>query len=153
MKSLQDQIKAMKRRWPGFIAYPQNDGSILWIGDLTPIEVRYTLTIRFGLAGGDVPDSYYWHFPEVRVVSPRLRPVFDAAEEAPLPHVYFDSEDLSLSPLCLFDPAASEWSPDDLIANTTVPWTADWLACYEIWLATGRWQGGGRHMQQAVSQE
>jgi hypothetical protein len=27
---------------------------------------------------------------------------------------------------------------DDLIALTTVPWAADWLACYEGWLATGR---------------
>lgn len=143
----------MERRWPGFIAYPQDDGSVLWIGELTAIEVRYTLTIRFGLPEGDVSDSYYWHFPEVRVVSPPLRPVFDAAEEAPLPHVYFDWEDLSLSPLCLFDPAAGEWGTNDLIANTTVPWTADWLACYEIWLATGRWQGGGRHMQQIASQE
>jgi len=36
-------------------------------------------------------------------------------------------------------------SHDDLIALTTVPWAADWLACYEGWLATGRWHGGGRH--------
>ncbi|MYD87819.1 MAG: hypothetical protein F4018_15215 [Acidobacteria bacterium] len=24
-----------------------------------------------------------------------------------------------------------------------VPWTSEWLACYEIWLATGKWLGGG----------
>ncbi|WP_244438191.1 hypothetical protein [Afipia birgiae] len=31
------------------------------------------------------------------------------------------------------------------IASTTVPWALDWLACYELWLMTGRWTGGGRH--------
>jgi len=29
------------------------------------------------------------------------------------------------------------------IADTIVPWTADWLAHYEIWLVTGDWYGGG----------
>jgi hypothetical protein len=81
----------------------------------------------------------------VRILSPKLVPRFDAPEEAPLPHVFFDKEDLSLSPLCLFDPMTNEWTHDDLIARTTVPWAADWLACYEGWAATGRWYGGGRH--------
>ena len=29
------------------------------------------------------------------------------------------------------------------IADTIVPWTAEWLAHYEIWLATDDWRGGG----------
>ena len=62
-----------------------------------------------------------------------------------MPHVYFDDLDLTLSPLCLFDPDKNEWTRNDLIALTTVHWAADWLACYEGWLATGRWYGGGRH--------
>jgi hypothetical protein len=48
--------------------------------------------------------------------------------------------------LCLFDPSACEWTPCDLLAETTVPWTIDWLACYEGWRATGEWTGGGRHL-------
>ena len=31
------------------------------------------------------------------------------------------------------------------LASTTVLWALDWLACYELWLMTGRWTGGGRH--------
>src|SRR4029079_18395204 len=89
-------------------------------------------------------------FPLVRILSPRLVPRFDAAEEAPLPHVYFEEHDITLSPLCLFDPEAGEWSHDDLIAHTTIPWAADWLACYEGWLATDRWLGGGRHPQTKI---
>jgi hypothetical protein len=79
------------------------------------------------------------------VLEPRLEPQWRAREEAPLPHVFFDAKDITLSALCLFDPDKAEWDPNDLIADTTVPWTVDWLACYEGWLATGRWHGGGRH--------
>ncbi|MBP8931241.1 MAG: hypothetical protein KBG46_08165 [Paracoccus sp.] len=42
---------------------------------------------------------------------------------------------------------AKEWNPSMSIAKTTVPWAARWLACYELWEATGRWHGGGRHMK------
>jgi hypothetical protein len=32
---------------------------------------------------------------------------------------------------------------DGSIADTIVPWTAEWLVHYEIWLVTGEWYGGG----------
>lgn len=31
------------------------------------------------------------------------------------------------------------------IANTILPWTSLWLYYYEIWLGTGKWEGGGDH--------
>ena len=31
------------------------------------------------------------------------------------------------------------------LANTIVPWVADWLYYYEVWLFTGEWEGGGIH--------
>jgi hypothetical protein len=31
------------------------------------------------------------------------------------------------------------------IAETIAPWAMDWIACYELWLMTGVWTGGGRH--------
>ena len=30
-----------------------------------------------------------------------------------------------------------------LIVDTIVPWTAEWLLHYEVWLATGEWLGDG----------
>lgn len=30
-----------------------------------------------------------------------------------------------------------------LLSTTVVPWTAEWLIHYEVWLATGQWTGGG----------
>jgi hypothetical protein len=80
--------------------------------------------------------------PLVRIVSPYLKrwPGHVAGE---LPHVYWDHP---IRPaLCLFDHETGEWSPFDLLADTTIPWVVDWLACYEGWRATGKWTGGGRH--------
>jgi hypothetical protein len=30
-----------------------------------------------------------------------------------------------------------------MIATTIIPWLALWLYYYEVWLATGHWEGGG----------
>lgn len=145
MKTVAHQIQAMRRRWSGFEAAGVTSNQVTWFGSLVGIEKPYRVMIRYGLPSGDSGQPMWRRFPEVRVLSPRLIPRTDASEEAPLPHVYFELPDITLSPLCLFDPSNDEWSHDDLIADTTVPWTADWLACYEGWLATGRWFGGGRH--------
>lgn len=149
MRSISEQVRAMARRWPQFeVLVPEADRA-MWFGSLAGVERAYRLMIEYGLPRHSGSDGYesdmFRRFPVVRVLSPVLEPRFDALEEAPLPHVYFDRHDLTLSPLCLFDPVAGEWTPQDLIAETTVPWAADWLACFEGWLATGRWFGGGRH--------
>ena len=81
----------------------------------------------------------------MRVLFPSLEPQWEATEEWPLPHVYFDNDNIYASPLCLFDPVAKEWDHSKSIALTTIPWAAEWLFFYEIWLATGKWKGGGRH--------
>ena len=43
--------------------------------------------------------------------------------------------------LCLHK--SGDWTQYMFIADSTVPWAAEWLANYEIWLATGDWHGGG----------
>jgi hypothetical protein len=135
----------MRRHWPGFALAEESLDRAVWFGSLAGLERSYRLMIEYGLPTRAAEYEMCRRLPLVRVLSPALEPRFDAAEEAPLPHVYFTDPDLTLSPLCLFDVEAGEWSHDDLIAVTTVPWAADWLACYEGWLATGRWYGGGRH--------
>lgn len=143
--TISQQMLAMRRRWPGFEVLLGPNEKVMWFGSLVGIERPYRVMVEFGLPLNPDSDESFRTLPLVRILSPSLELRFDAAEEAPLPHVYFDEIDLTLSPLCLFDPAAGEWSHADLIAHTTIPWTADWLACYEAWLATGRWHGGGRH--------
>lgn len=145
MKSIAQQVNAMKRKWPSFEAVGQEVDRVLWFGTLVGIQKPYRLMVEYGLPRNPEFDPLWRHFPLVRVLSPQLRPNFRAPEEAPLPHVYFDRDDLANSPLCLFDPSTDRWSHGDLIALTMIPWAADWLTCYEGWLATGRWFGGGRH--------
>lgn len=63
------------------------------------------------------------------------------------PHIYVNNNNPSLPHLCLYDPAETRWTPEYYIAETIIPWTVDWLFFFEGWLATGKWEGGGRHPQ------
>jgi hypothetical protein len=72
--------------------------------------------------------------PHVHIVQPALELHPDRGH---LPHVYPGNE------LCLFYPG--EWQHNMLLATTILPWTAEWLLHYEIWLITGEWTGGGYH--------
>lgn len=143
MKTVEQQIAAMGLHWPGFEVTHRGIASVRWQGRIVGIQQPYEITIYYALPIVGVPLRL--QFPIVRVIEPRLVPNPFAMEEAPLPHVYFDTDDLPNSALCLFDPEKKEWTDDDFIALTTVKWTADWLACYEGWRATDRWRGGGRH--------
>ena len=67
-------------------------------------------------------------------------------DEGPIPHIYANDEEPAYPYLCLFDPFKPEWTPDDLISATTIPWAERWLLNYEFWLATRIWEGGGRHV-------
>lgn len=157
MKPLEQQIERMRRRWPKFVCKQVDNTQALWFGSLRPVERQYEIAIRYGYPIPASIDTYVrryvrglspaeWHrlIPVVRVISPPLKLRHDAAEEGPLPHVFLDSACPQLSPLCLFDPARNEWTHNDFLADTTVPWTAEWLACYEGWRVTGNWYGGGR---------
>lgn len=97
-----------------------------WDGTITPTPLsrnyRVHITYRTGTA------------PEVSVTEPRLR----TRQGEALPHVYPGEQ------LCLNYPW--EWRPAMLIARTLLPWTAEWLAHYEIWLVTGTWTGGGHEV-------
>lgn len=57
----------------------------------------------------------------------------------PPPHVY-SRDSTGRYPLCLF---TGPWDRSLWLAESTVPWTAEWLFYYESWLVTGEWQGGG----------
>jgi hypothetical protein len=72
--------------------------------------------------------------PHVHIVEPTLALHPDRGH---LPHVYPGNE------LCLFYPG--EWQHNMLLATTILPWTAEWILHYEVWLVTGEWTGGGYH--------
>ncbi len=92
-----------------------------WRGCLKPTDdspaYRVKLTYR-------LPRS-----PQVWVTRPVLHP--DA------PHRYQDGS------LCLYYPRDGDWHAGRFIAETIVPWAAEWLFYYEAWLLDPerRWLG------------
>lgn len=128
-----EQRARMTMLWPNFRfghqGKPGQRGR--WVGEVRPQFTGFLIELKYTL----------FDMPEVRVLRPALVRLPDNAEGA-LPHVYPPVDDPIL---CLFDPNANEWHAGMYLAETTIPWSLDWLACYEFWLMTGRWTGGGRH--------
>lgn len=112
------QQHGMSLHFPDF-SFRMEGTTGIWRGRLQPRPGSpvYTVSIRFR------PRSK----PEVRVKSPPL------IEKAP--HTYPDGT------LCLFWPKDRNWDSSMLLAETIVPWTAQWLLFYELWQETGKWLG------------
>jgi len=78
--------------------------------------------------------------PDASVLRPDLQ---ELAGRKPPPHIYDYAK--GRTKLCLFMPGSGEWTRQCWLADTMLPWTAEWLRFYEIWLDTGEWEGGGEH--------
>ena len=131
--SIDEQRARMALLWPRFsvrrFSRERQEGR--WVGDAKPQFTRFTLDVR-----------YRWGAqPDVRILRPALVRLPDNVE-GQLPHVFPPADDPTL---CLFDPRENQWDSSMYLADTTLPWAFDWIACYEWWLMTGQWTGGGRH--------
>jgi hypothetical protein len=112
------EVALMRVRFPSFRCQ-LTKGMPTWYGTLQPTEASPCYYVRL---------MYRWGSPpKVWVVTPALHPN--------APHRYPDKS------LCLYYPKEESWTPSAGIANTIVPWTAEWLFCYELWLTTGKWWG------------
>ena len=78
--------------------------------------------------------------PDVIVLEPDLCTLADGQK---IPHTY--AHDGKGTRLCLWWPKGRDWLPSMRLADTFVPWTAEWLFYFELWLLTGEWSGGGQH--------
>jgi len=66
--------------------------------------------------------------PTVRIREPEIAPSREI-------HMYRDGS------LCLYKPAEQPWKITDLIHEKIIPWTAEWLVFYELYLLCGKWLG------------
>jgi hypothetical protein len=123
--SVHEQLARMRGMFPRFRSRVQ-DGALIATGDIQPTSLSPTYRVRLQYRAGSAPD--------VIVLSPALRPREPAGR---LKHVYAGNR------LCLYLPGADEWTPDQSLAHTVVPWICEWLFYYEMWHATGVWLGGG----------
>lgn len=94
-----------------------------WVGIIRPTPLSRIYTVRVTYVVGD--------YPSVVVLDPLLEP--RPGEQ--LPHTFHGGS------LCLHED--HEWSAAMHLADTILPWTAEWLAHYELWKATDRWHGDG----------
>lgn len=141
--TIDQQIARMAALWPAMRVTQRLQRRAVWLGRLQPLMQPYEIQLSYEAPLVPQRLDLMRQQPRVRIMSPRLKPRADPAEGA-LPHVYWDDDDYPS--LCLFDPAAGEWDPSCFLSDTTVPWSLDWLFCYEGWRATGEWTGGGRHV-------
>jgi hypothetical protein len=146
MRSLKQQISAMERLYPNLPVLTRSDRSCVWRGTIRPYRKKFQIEVGYRVPL--IPENV-----TVAGIQPRVqvrRPVLEwhpDYDEGPIPHVYWNEDELWFPYLCLFDPGVPEWTASDLLADTTIPWTERWLINYEFWLATGRWEGGGRHVK------
>lgn len=144
MLTIRQQIALMHRLWPDFDIQIQSDWLVSWKGQLRPFHQTYLVRVFYYL-GKYLKDILILpKSPRVMVLEPLLihRP---ENSDDPIPHHYPNCANPEHPILCLHDPSKKEWQSDKAIADTILPWTINWLACYEGWQATGKWTGGGRH--------
>jgi hypothetical protein len=102
---------------------------LIWTGVLKPTPLSRDYTVRITYALG--------RYPRVVVLDPPLVP----DENGQLPHFYREGA------LCLHE--AHEWRPSMLIVDSTIPWTSEWLAHYELWKWSGHWHGDGQPTEES----
>lgn len=90
----------------------------------TPLSKEYNIRL-----------IYHNGIPNVFVINMEL----SKGVSSKLPHVYSTKE----QSLCLHYPLEKAWTPAKNIADTIIPWAAEWLFHYEVWVVTGEWNGGG----------
>ena len=136
-----EQDRLVRRHWPTFQTLRRSRTSVCWQGTLLPLGRAYTVLVVL-----DFRERGLQALPSVVVRDPVLRTRPQLPDEA-IPHVYPnpDRRRQQFPSLCLYYPPDREWHDGLAVAKTIIPWSIDWLACYEGWLATGEWLGGGIH--------
>lgn len=139
-----EQMEKMRQKWPEFRVLAATNWYVNWEGSLQSLSMHYTVRVSmcFGMRLSNVDIMGFP--PRVTVVNPLLRRR-SAKPDDPIPHIYPNTLCSECPILCLYLPCSDEWSPRDAVADKIIPWTINWLACYEGWLATGEWTGGGAH--------
>jgi hypothetical protein len=75
--------------------------------------------------------------PQVFVLNPEI-------EYRNHSHTHFYPADNSL---CLYYPGDLQWSAKHHLHDKTIPWLAEWLVFYELYLITGKWEGASVRQQ------
>lgn len=113
------QKKLMSQFFPEFQCSYSNR-RLTCIGRITPAEGCNTYTVKIDYVAGQKP--------KVWILNPKIRMNSET-------HVYADGS------LCLYYPPESPWKHTDNLHAKILPWTAEWLVFYELYLIKGEWLG------------
>lgn len=142
--SVEEQDCRVRAEFPNFKLVLHGGWIGIWEGPLRPICQTYRVRIRYfsrrWFDGWQLANSYV----SVTVLDPPVGPDPRGTGE-PVPHVYRLGCPSAFPRLCVYGPAQDEWGPHECIADKIIPWILKWLLFYEDWVATGEWQGRGRH--------
>lgn len=129
--SLALQLYKLRKIYPGAISYITKNG-ILYFKCLirpTPLSRSYPISLKYKIG---------------KTIEIWLSDIsLELLERDSFPHYFTKDKERHRARLCLY--RYSEFNSKKWIADTIIPWTVEWLFFYEIWLATGKWQGGGEH--------
>ena len=139
-----EQDRRIREAFPDFRLTLNAGWMGAWQGPLMPIMRSYRIRVMYFRRRFFDSWTRRTGYATVQVVDPVIG-VDPRRTGEPPPHIYFNKADPDYPSLCLHDPVERSWSPEDYIAETIIPWTSDWLFFFEGWLATGTWEGGGRH--------
>lgn len=95
-------------------------GQLTCEGEIQPTDYsnKYSIRIQYE----------EWKEPKVRIVRPHIEPKKEI-------HMYQDGT------LCLYHPPTQPWSDANDLHKTIIPWAAEWLVYYELYLSEGKWMG------------
>ena len=89
-------------------------------GVITPSEGCASYVVKISYARGSIP--------RVKIKHPQITP-------SSAIHMYGDGT------LCLYEPRETPWKLSNNLHETIIPWTAEWLVFYELFLLHGKWLG------------
>lgn len=129
--TLTQQMVNLQMNYPSSTAYIRGHKQLVWWGNIRPsrLSQTYTVNITYELSQS----------PQVWVIGDEL----EGLEDPSFPHKYEVDIDNKKVRICLY--RYREFDSYKLLSDTIIPWAAEWLFHYEIWLATGLWCGGGDH--------
>jgi len=123
--TVSDQCKDMRQKYTEFVPH-RSEAGMVWTGPIKPAPLSRIYVIDIVYRRRD--------YPQVWVRQPLL---CVRIEDYKVVHIFSEG--------CLCLHAEDQWTPSMPISATIVPWAAEWLLYYELWLATGKWYGGGEY--------
>lgn len=137
---LNAEDRRIRELFPEFKRVAALPGQSIWEGLLQPFVKPYRVRMiwSLGVRGQTIRSTY--SSPMVLVMDPPL--VRRSTEpERPIPHLYARPRPDMPPHLCLYWPPGREFDASMYLAESILPWAAEWLMYYELWHVTGEWVG------------